>query len=84
MKRQALKSNQDCSFWSSAKLCKEFTKINDGVKSSLQKWIISHLNVIQSNIENYYIKVKFDDGIGGVKTEVRKKCFSNYLSVNYI
>ena len=34
--------------------------MNDSVKSSLQKWIISHPPVIQFTIENYYIKVKVD------------------------
>ena len=73
MKRQELKDKDDCSYWSSAKLCKGFSKINDSVKSSLQKWIISHPPVIQFTIENYYIKVKVDGENGGAKIELCQK-----------
>ena len=73
MKRRSLKSKQYFSFWSSAKHRKGFSKINDSVKSSLQKWIISHPHVIQYAITNDYITVKFDDGNGGVKTEIRQE-----------
>ena len=37
MKRQALKAKNYCSFWSSLKRRKGFPKINDIVKSELQK-----------------------------------------------
>ena len=60
MKRQALKDKDDCLFWSSTKRRKEFSKINDSVKSELQEWIITYIHVIQTPIENYYITVKFD------------------------
>ena len=62
--RQALKAKQDFSFWLSAKHRKIFSKINDGIKSSLQKWVISHPCVIQYHIENDYITVNFDDRNG--------------------
>ena len=52
---------------------KVFWKINDSVKSSLQKWIISYPRTVQSHIVNYYIKVNFDDGNGVVKTELRQQ-----------
>ena len=58
---------------SSVKNCKGLSKINDSVKSSLQKWIISHPHVIISTIKNDYITVKFDDGNRVVKTELRHK-----------
>ena len=61
MKPRALKAKDDFSFWSSAKLCKEFSKINDTFKSELQKWIISHPHVIPYPIANDYITVKFDN-----------------------
>ena len=73
MKQRALKAKGDCSFWSSTKRRKEFSKINDGVKYSFQKWIIYHPHVIKSPIEKSYIAVKFDDEITGVKTELRHK-----------
>ena len=73
MKRRALTAKNDFSFWSSAKCCKLFSKIDDSVKSSLQKWITSHPHVIQSPISNDYITVKFDDVIRVVKTELRKR-----------
>ena len=60
-----MKSKQDCSFWSSKKCRKWFSKINESVNSSLYKWVISHPNVIQSNISNGQITVKFDDENGG-------------------
>ena len=47
--------------------------MNDSVNYSLQKWIISHPHVIQYPIKNYFIAIKFDDGNGGVKTELRQK-----------
>ena len=47
--------------------------MNDIVNSCLQRWIISHPHVIQSPIANYYITVKFDDGNGGVNTELFQK-----------
>ena len=73
IKRQALKSKDDRSFWSSEKCRKGFSKINDTVKSELQKWTISHLNVIPSPTENYHITFTFDDGIIGVNTELLQK-----------
>ena len=56
MKQQALKAKQDCSFWSSSKRRKGFSKIDDSVKSLIQKEIIYNPNVNQYNIANYYIK----------------------------
>ena len=56
----------------SEKCHKGFSEINDSVNSSLQKWIIFLPHVIQSNIENDYITVNFDDGNGGVKNEIRQ------------
>ena len=73
MKRQALKAKRDYSFWSYEKWCKGFSKINDNVKSSLQKWIIYHPHMIQSTIVNYYITVNFYDKNGGVNTELCHK-----------
>ena len=75
MKRWELKTKDDCSFWSSAKFCKVFSKINYSVNSSLQKWIIYHTHLIQSPIVNDYIKVKFDDRNGGVNNELCQKVF---------
>ena len=48
MKLWSLKAKDDCSFWSSTKGHKGFSKINYTVDSSLQKWIISHPCVIRS------------------------------------
>ena len=75
MKRRALKAKQDFSFWLSAKSRKYCSKINNSVKSALQKWIISHPHVIKSTIEYNYITVKLDDGYRPVNTEVRQKVF---------
>ena len=58
LKWRALKAKQDCLFWSSEKLRKGYSKINNIFKSYLQKWIISHPRVIHSPIEKDYIKVK--------------------------
>ena len=69
----ALKAKFDCSFWSSTKRCKGFKKINDSVKSSLQKRIISYLHTIQSPIAYFYITFKFDDEIRVVSTKLRQK-----------
>ena len=73
MKRQVLKAKAGCSFWSYAKYCKGLKKINDSVKSSLQRWIIPHPHVIKSPMKNYYITVKFNYGIKGEKTKIRQK-----------
>ena len=73
MKWRALKAKYDCSFWSSEKLRKRFSKINDNIKDSLQKCILSNPHVIKSSISNDYITVKFDDGIRGVKTKLCQK-----------
>ena len=43
------------------------------VKSDLHKWIISHPRLIQPPIKKDYIKVKFNDGIGGENTEIQQK-----------
>ena len=72
MKRRTLNAKYYCSFWSSSKRSKGFLKSNDSVKSSLQKRIISRPYVIQYPISNYYITVKFDSFIRGVKTEIRQ------------
>ena len=61
------------SFWSSEKRRKGFLKINDSVKYSLQRWKIYHPCVIQSPIENDYIKIKLDGGNGWVKNKLHKK-----------
>ena len=58
-KMAALKVKYDCSFWSSEKCCKGFSKTNYIIRSSLQKCIISHPCVIQYPIEKYYITVNF-------------------------
>ena len=71
MKGWALTDKKYCSFWSSAKHHKYFSKINNSIKSAPQKWIISHSHVIQYPIVNYYIKVDFYYGNGGVETELR-------------
>ena len=73
MKQGALKAKYDCSFWSSEKCRKGFLKINDTVKYILQNWIIYRPHVIPYPMANYYITVKFDDGIIGVKTELHHK-----------
>ena len=52
MKRRALKSKQDYSFWSCTKRRKLFSTFNDSIKFSLQKWIIYRPCVIQSPIAN--------------------------------
>ena len=70
MKCQALKAKQDSSLWSSAKHPTGFSKINDSVKSSLKKWIISHTLVIHFTIANDYVTVKFDYGNGVANTEL--------------
>ena len=64
----------------SSKSSKGFSNINDSVKSSLQKWIISHPHAINYNIGNNYITFKFDDRVRGVKTELCQK-FLLQLSV---
>ena len=68
-----MKAKQYCSFWPSAKCGKLFSKINDSVNPSLQKWIIYHPHVIQYTIVNDYIKVKFVNGNRELKTETRQK-----------
>ena len=73
MKQRALNAKQDCLFWSSAKHPKEFSKINDSVKSSIQNRIISNPHVIQNPIENDYIKVSFYYEHGVVNNEIRHK-----------
>ena len=73
MKQRALKSKDDCLFWSSAKRRKGFSKISDIVKSSLQKWIISHPHAIQYTIVNNYITVRFYDLIRGMETELYQR-----------
>ena len=70
MKRRALQSKKYCSFWSSAKWRKYFSCINIIIKSDLKKWIISHPHVIQYHIANNYIKMKSNNGNGGLKTEL--------------
>ena len=57
MKRRALKAKDDCSFCSSEKCSKGFSKLNGSVKSSLQKFIIYHPHVIQSPIENITLQL---------------------------
>ena len=69
-------AKQDCSFLSSTKFHKLFSKINDSVKSSLQKWIIPHPHVIKYPVANDYITVKFDDVNGVVNTELCQKSSS--------
>ena len=73
IKWQALKAKYYRSFWSSAKCRKGFSKINDTVKSELQKWIIYCPHVIPYSMENYFIPLNFDNGITGVKTELHQK-----------
>ena len=73
MKRRALGAKQDCSFWSYAKRCEEFSKISDSINYPLQKWMISNSRMIQSTIKNNFITVKFDGENGGVNTELRQK-----------
>ena len=73
MKRRALKDKKYFSFWSSEKCCKVFSNINDGFNSSLWKCLIYLPHVIPSPIASDYIKVKFYDGNGVVKTEIRQK-----------
>ena len=68
-----MKAKQDCSLWSSEKRRKLFSKINDSVKYSLQKWITYHQYVIKYPISNDYITAKFYNGIMGVKPELRHK-----------
>ena len=72
IKRRALKEKQYCLFWSSEKRNKGFSRISDGVESSLHKWIISHPHVIKYPIANDYIKVRFDDGNGGVNIDLQQ------------
>ena len=73
MKQRVIKYIQDFSFWFSEKRCEVFTNINDGVKSSLQKWILFHPHVIQYPITNDYIKVGLYYGNVGVSTELFQK-----------
>ena len=73
MKRRALKAKDDCSFWLSEKHRKGFSKINNGLQSSLHVCIISHPRLIQSLITNDCIAVRFDYEIRGVNTEQRQK-----------
>ena len=47
--------------------------IIDHFKSALQKWILSHPNVILFSIVNDYMKVKLDDRNEGTKTELHQK-----------
>ena len=48
-------------------------KIDDSVKYSLQKWIITHTYVIQYPIANDYTTVNFDSGNGGANNEIHHK-----------
>ena len=57
MKRWALKYNQDSLFRSSAKCRMYLSKINDCDNSGIKKWILYHPRVVQSTIENDYIKL---------------------------
>ena len=57
MKRRALKDKDGCSFWLSEKHRKGFSKINDSVKSSLQKWMESHQHVIKYPIKNITLQL---------------------------
>ena len=50
MKLRSLKDKDYCSFCSSTKCGKGLSKINNSVKSFLQRWIISHPHVIQYTI----------------------------------
>ena len=68
-----MKAKEDCLFCSSAKFCKGFSKIDNSVKPFLQKWIIYHPHVIQSPIAKYYITIRFDDGVRGVKIKLCQK-----------
>ena len=52
---------------------KVFQMNKNGVKYALQKWIISHPNLIWSPIENDNIKVRFDYGKGGVQIELGQR-----------
>ena len=82
IKRQALKAKDDISFCSSAKCRKGFSKINDTVKSELQKWITSRPHVIPSPMENYHITLTFDDGITGGRDIIH--FWSSDLTVSFI
>ena len=70
MKWKALKDKEDCSFWSSTNCCKYVSNTIDSVKSAYQKWIISHPHVIHFPIAYDCIKMNFDDGNIGSKTEL--------------
>ena len=52
---------------------KGFLKANDCVKYSLQNRIIYTLHGIELPIAKYYITGNFDDGNGGVNTELSQK-----------
>ena len=73
MTRRALTSRKDRYFWSSIKLRKFFSNIDDSFNSTLHKWIISHTRVIWYPIEKYYIKVRLYDVNGGANTEIHQK-----------
>ena len=73
MKQRELKAKQDCSFLLSSKHRKCFSNIICSVNSPLQKWIIYHPCVIQSRIENSYVKVELYEVNEGAKTELRHK-----------
>ena len=50
-----------------------FSKINDSVKSVLQKWIIFSPHLIHCTIVNNNIKVKLYDGNRVDKTEIHQR-----------
>ena len=60
-------------FWSSEKRHKGFKRINDKVKSSLQKLTLSHTDMIWYPIVNDYIKLRLYEIYEGAKTQLRQK-----------
>ena len=70
MKWWALKAKNIVSFGHLQNDLNILSNINGSVKSTLQNLIISHPYVIQSFVENYYIKLNLNDGNLGSKTEL--------------
>ena len=56
-----------------SKMLEIIFKINDSVKSSIQKGVLSHPHMIKSPIANDFITVKCYDRIRGVKTKLHQK-----------
>ena len=77
MKLMVLKAIKYCYFWSSEKRRQGFSNINDSVKYSLQKQILSYPYLINYPISNEHVKVMLDD----INVEAKYKLHHKVLQV---